>query len=44
MKLDDAALTRDLGELAVALQDESSDIRPLLQRVVPTFHPHEANT
>jgi FlaA1/EpsC-like NDP-sugar epimerase len=44
IKMDDAALTRDLRELAAALQDESTDIRPLLQRVVPTFHQHESNT
>jgi FlaA1/EpsC-like NDP-sugar epimerase len=44
MKLGDAALTRDLDELEGALEDESSDIRPLLQRVVPTFHPCGVNT
>jgi hypothetical protein len=44
IKRDAAALTRDLRELAAALQDETNEIRPLLQRVVPTFHQHESNT
>ena len=41
MKLDDVALARDLSELAIALEDESSDIRTPLQRIVPTFQPRK---
>jgi FlaA1/EpsC-like NDP-sugar epimerase len=39
MDLDDGALARDMNELAIALEDESSDIRALLRRIVPTYKP-----
>ena len=41
MDLDDVVLAQKMDELAIALEDESCDIRVPLQDAVPTYHPKD---
>ena len=44
IELDEDEFFKNLKELKAESKDESADIRPLVQKIVPTYHPNSINS